>query len=117
MADQGDSSPLSATAGRKQWRVTRLLSGERWPQATRYILVLLLLYTVKQIFSVAAYYPFSGHDEVAHFSYVRTLASEGRLPELPDLATWRAGLNGGDPPPTDEIPEELYPYCRFTLDW
>ena len=80
-------------------------------------MVLLILYAVKQIFSVAAYYPFSGHDELAHFSYVRTLASEGRLPELPDLATWRAGLNGGDPPPTDEIPAELYQYCRFTLDW
>ena len=89
----------------------------RWPEATHFIVVLLILYAVKQIFSVAAYYPFSGHDELAHFSYVRTLVSEGRLPELPDLKTWRAGLNGGDPPLTDEIPEELYPYCRFTLDW
>ena len=117
MRDLEDSSPLSPTAGSKRWRLTRLLSGGRWPQATRFIVVLLILYAVKQIFSVAAYYPFSGHDELAHFSYVRTLASEGRLPELPDLATWRAGLNGGDPPPTDEIPAELYQYCRFTLDW
>src|SRR5215207_5079338 len=93
------------------------LRGGRWPEATRFIVVLLILYAVKQIFAVASYYPFSGHDELAHFSYVRTLASEGRLPELPDLATWRAGLRGGDPPPTDEIPDELYPYCRFTLDW
>jgi 4-amino-4-deoxy-L-arabinose transferase-like glycosyltransferase len=93
------------------------LRGGRWPDATRFIVVLLILYAVKQIFAVASYYPFSGHDELAHFSYVRTLASEGRLPELPDLATWRAGLRGGDPPPTDEIPTELYPYCRFTLDW
>jgi 4-amino-4-deoxy-L-arabinose transferase-like glycosyltransferase len=93
------------------------LSEGRWPEATRFIVVLLILYAVKQIFSVAAYYPFSGHDELAHFSYIRTLATEGRLPELPDLAAWRAGLNGGDPPPTDEIPAELYPYCRFTLDW
>jgi 4-amino-4-deoxy-L-arabinose transferase-like glycosyltransferase len=93
------------------------LKGRRWPEATRFIVVLLILYAVKQIFSVASYYPFSGHDELAHFSYVRTLASEGRLPELPDLATWRAGLRGGNPPPTDEIPAELYPYCRFTLDW
>ena len=54
--------------------------------------MLLVLYAVKQIFSVAAYYPFSGHDELAHFSYVRTLATEGRLPELPDLETWRAGF-------------------------
>jgi 4-amino-4-deoxy-L-arabinose transferase-like glycosyltransferase len=91
--------------------------GASRPGATRFIVVLLVLYAVKQLFSVAAYYPFSGHDELAHFSYVRTLASEGRLPELPDLAAWRAGLRGGEPPPTDEIPAELYPYCRFTLDW
>ena len=71
--------------GSKRWRLTRVTSGERWPEATRFIVVLLILYAVKQIFSVAAYYPFSGHDELAHFSYVRTLASEGRLPELPDL--------------------------------
>ncbi|HEX5990934.1 MAG TPA: hypothetical protein VFY70_00070, partial [Thermomicrobiales bacterium] len=93
------------------------MSRGRWPEATRFIIVLLILYAVKQIFSVAVYYPFSGHDELAHYSYVRTLASEGRIPELPDLRTWRAGLNGGDPPPTDEIPAELYPFCRFTLDW
>src|SRR5919112_2518629 len=117
MRELEDSSPLSPTAGSKRWRLARPLSGGRWPEATRFIVVLLILYAVKQIFSVAAYYPFSGHDELAHFSYVRTLASEGRLPELPDLTAWRAGLRGGDPPPTDEIPAELYPFCRFTLDW
>ena len=117
MGDLEDSSPHSPTAGSKRWRSTRLVSAGRWPEATRFIVVLLILYAVKQIFSVAAYYPFSGHDELAHFSYVRTLATEGRLPQLPDLRTWRAGLNGGDPPPTDEIPAELYPFCRFTLDW
>ena len=117
MGDLEDSSPLSATAGSKRWRLTRLRSGGRWPEASRFIVVLLILYAVKQIFSVASYYPFSGHDELAHFSYVRTLASEGRLPQLPELRTWRAGLNGGDPPPTDEIPAELYPFCRFALDW
>src|SRR5829696_7025689 len=117
MRDLEDSSPLSPTAGSKRWRLTRLLSGGRWPQATRFIVVLLILYAVKQIFSVAAFYPFSGHDELAHFSYVRTLAIEARLPQLPDLKTWRAGLNGGDPPPTDEIPAELYGFCRFALDW
>ena len=117
MGDLEDSSPVSPTAGSKRRRLTRLMSRGRWPEATRFIIVLLILYAVKQIFSVAVYYPFSGHDELAHYSYVRTLASEGRIPELPDLRTWRAGLNGGDPPPTDEIPAELYPFCRFTLDW
>lgn len=89
----------------------------RWPAATRFVTVLLVLYAVKQIFAVAAFYPFSGHDELAHFSYVRTLATEGRIPELPDLADWRAELRPGEPPPFDQIPAELYQYCRYTLDW
>ena len=112
------SSRLSLlTAGWKRWIPSARTTGERWPSATRFIIVLLVLYSAKQIFSVAAYYPFSGHDELAHFSYVQTLVTEGRLPELPDLEAWRAGLDGGEPPPTDGIPAELYPYCRFTLDW
>ena len=60
MRDLEDSSPLSPTAGSKRWRLTRLLSGGRWPQATRFIVVLLILYAVKQIFSVAAYYRLVG---------------------------------------------------------
>ncbi|MBW3633818.1 MAG: hypothetical protein KY456_12415 [Chloroflexi bacterium] len=118
MGDRGGHWPrFSLTAGWNRWLSSRRTTGGRWPDATRFIIVLLVLYAAKQIFSVAAYYPFSGHDELAHFSYVRTLVTEGRLPELPDLREWRAGLDGGEPPPTDGIPDELYPYCRFTLDW
>src|SRR4051812_50059995 len=117
MGDVENSSPLSPTSDSKRWRITRLVSGDRWPEATRFITVLLILYTVKQIFSVAAFYPFSGHDELAHFSYVHTLATDHRLPVLPDLVTWREGLNGGQPPPTDNLPDDLYSYCRFALDW
>lgn len=112
------SSLLSATTSRV-WpgRGSGATSHSPWPAATRFIVVLLLLYAAKQAFSVAAYYPFSGHDELAHFSYVRTLATERRLPVLPDLTAWRAGLNGGEPPPVDELPADLYRYCRYTLDW
>ncbi len=89
----------------------------RWSQATIFIVLLLAVFTGKQIFSVAAFYPFSGHDELAHYSYIRTLATEARLPVLPDLQEWRGELSGGQPPPTDELPGELYTYCRFALDW
>lgn len=88
-----------------------------WPAATRFVTLLLVIYVFKQVFTVAAFYPFSGHDEVAHFSYVRELVEERRLPVLPDLAIWRASLTGSEPPATDNIPDDLYPYCRFTLDW
>jgi len=118
MGDLEGSSPLPPPASvPRRWGSPGLVSGGPWPGATRFISVLLILYAAKQIFSVAAYYPFSGHDELAHFSYVRTLVTEGRLPQLPDLESWRDELNGGVPPPTDEIPAELYPYCRYTLDW
>lgn len=95
----------------------RARAAGHWREASRFILVLLIVFTAKQVFSIAAFYPFSGHDELAHYSYVRTLATEARIPVLPDLESWRAALNGGDPPPTDEIPAELYQYCRFALDW
>lgn len=79
--------------------------------------LLILVYVAKQLFLVAAFYPFSGHDELAHYSYVRTLVTEARIPVLPDLQEWRSGLDGGVAPQTDEIPDDLYPYCRFALDW
>lgn len=93
------------------------MKGFLWQPASRFVAVLLVVYALKQCFSVAAFYPFSGHDELAHFSYVRTLVSDGRIPELPELSEWRAGLDGGEPPPTDQIPAELYAFCRYTLDW
>jgi 4-amino-4-deoxy-L-arabinose transferase-like glycosyltransferase len=89
----------------------------RWIAASRFISLLLVVFVAKQVFLTAATYPFSGHDELAHYSYVRTLVTEWRIPVLPDLITWREGLQGREPPPTDEIPAELYQYCRFTLDW
>lgn len=85
--------------------------------ASRFIVVLLVVFAAKQLFTVAAFFPFSGHDELAHYSYVRTLATERRIPELPDLEEWRARLDGGVAPPVDGIPAELYQYCRYTLDW
>ena len=92
----------------------------RWAiqsKASVFIALLIFVYILKQLFFVAAFYPFSGHDELAHFSYVRTLVTEARLPVIPDLHDWRGGLQGGVAPPTDDIPDDLYPYCRFALDW
>lgn len=89
----------------------------RWVGASRFVALLLIVFAAKQVFLVAATYPFSGHDELAHYSYIRTLVTERRLPVLPDLTAWRAARRGSEMPPTDEIPAELYEYCRFTLDW
>jgi 4-amino-4-deoxy-L-arabinose transferase-like glycosyltransferase len=118
MAESPIVLPSAApSASKRRWRPLSLPGTSEWPAATLFLVLILALYVSKQIFSVAAFYPFSGHDELAHFSYVRTVATEHRIPVLPDLFAWREGLNGGQAPPTDNLPDELYPYCRFALDW
>ena len=66
---------------------------------------------------VLVFPPFTGHDEVAHFSYIRTVATEHRIPIIPELDEWRAAINAGTKPPGDYFDNDLYPYCRYTLDW
>jgi 4-amino-4-deoxy-L-arabinose transferase-like glycosyltransferase len=90
-----------------------------WPStvARRFLSVLLLLFTLQQLLIVLIFPPFSGHDEVAHFDYVRLLAQEHRLPEIPELEAWRIAMESGEPPPGDFIRPDLYAYCLFTLEW
>ncbi|MDP9368549.1 MAG: hypothetical protein M3Q03_09800, partial [Chloroflexota bacterium] len=45
--------------------------------ARQFVLVLLTLYLAKQAIYVVAFPPFTGHDEVAHYAYLRTVATEG----------------------------------------
>ncbi|MBA3639218.1 MAG: hypothetical protein M3541_04960 [Acidobacteriota bacterium] len=42
--------------------------------------VLIAVYIAKQLLTVFVFPPFTGHDEVAHFQYVRVLATD-RVPE------------------------------------
>lgn len=62
--------------------------------------------------------PYSGHDEIAHYAYLKVLVEEGRLPLIPDLGEWRASHASGDGS-FDEIPDEFYPWAgHFTTpDW
>ncbi len=48
----------------------------QWPRATVLSSSSCFSMSSSRFSSVAAFYPFSGHDELAHFSYVRTLATE-----------------------------------------
>ena len=82
-----------------------------------FLFVLLTLYVAKQGINVIAFKPFTGHDEIAHYAYLRTVATEGRLPVLPDLDEFRAAVQPGEPQHVDQLPTELYPYCRYTLNW
>ncbi|MBX3070086.1 MAG: glycosyltransferase family 39 protein [Thermomicrobiales bacterium] len=92
----GDSSPATASG----WKAT-LRAHLRQDAAWRFLAVLLFVFLIKQLLLVVIFPPFTGHDEVAHFTYIQTVATEGRVPELL----------------VDDIPDEFYRYCQYILDW
>jgi 4-amino-4-deoxy-L-arabinose transferase-like glycosyltransferase len=111
----GAARPFSWFGGAGRGRAAlapRAEVGVRW-----FMLVLVALYLAKQILFVVAFPPFSGHDEVAHFSYLDIVATERRLPVLPDLAAWRRETARNGDTSFDGLMTELYPYCRYTLYW
>lgn len=57
-------------------------------------------FVAKHIVTTFVFPPFSGHDEVAHYGYLRTVALQGRLPLL-----------------RDPLPPDLSPYRAYALDW
>jgi len=115
VAEPGAAAPVRETR--------EALSGDggvlfrAWPTVQRFFWLLLALYVVKQSLFVFAFRPFSGHDEIAHYSYLRTVATEGRVPVLPELAQWQAAVRNEAEPTVDGFPDELYPYCQYALYW
>jgi 4-amino-4-deoxy-L-arabinose transferase-like glycosyltransferase len=106
------TEPESGTSGWRWWNV------RAWPLTRQFLLALLVLYFGKEALVTIVSPPFSGHDEVAHYSYVRVVAKDHRLPKIPDLADWRVEFNKRSTTPGDFVPPELYKYCRyFTQDW
>jgi len=95
-------------------RVSRFWNG---PVCHRYLVVLLLLFTARQAFNVIIFPPFTGHDEVVHYAYTRNVATQHRVPEIPDLAEFRTAWVSKDTSSFDFLPADLYRYCRFVLDW
>jgi len=96
-----------------------VVSGIRtWPVARLFVAVLIALFLVKQVINVFIFPPFSGHDEVAHFAYVQTVATEYRVPYIPILEEFQRamGSNRNDLP-GDYLPDKLFPFCRYILDW
>lgn len=87
----------------------------------------MVMFIVKGVITTFAFPAFSGHDEVMHYSYLKVLAEEGRVPVIPDLDEWRAQQREtGTFPLFDRAPEELYHYahqngcaigCYTTDDW
>lgn len=67
-----------------------------------FLAALVAVYCAKQVLTAVLFPPFTGHDEVAHYEYVRIVAREGRLPTLS----------------TDTLPGRFFPqYKNYALQW
>ncbi len=88
------------------------------PIERKFLYVLLVLFLAKGIIYTLVFPAFSGHDEVAHYTYIRFIAEQGRVPIIPDLEEWQALNAQRQTPGEDRMPNELYKYCQyFTADW
>ncbi len=96
-----------------------------FPLHQRFLAALVLLYVAKALVFVFIFPPFSGHDETAHYSYIRTVVDEHQVPSLlQDPSAVASNLASRDNsrvpyrnPYIDQLPVELYQYCRYTLQW
>jgi 4-amino-4-deoxy-L-arabinose transferase-like glycosyltransferase len=94
--------PQTMTApGRARSSSRTRLNVRAIPVVWQFFIALMIAYVGKEAISVVLFPPFTGHDEVAHYSYLRTVATEHRIPELNK----------------DRLPRELYQYCWYTLAW
>lgn len=91
-----------------------------------FLWLLLAIFVAKGVVTALAFPAFSGHDEVAHYAYLRVLAEEGRVPVIPDLEPWRElYAESGTDARWDRMPAELYIYAQqdrnvltyTTKDW
>ena len=84
----------------------------------RFLAVLLVLFLAKGVIISFVHVPFSGHDEVMHYAYLEYVATEFRLPVIPELEEWRILEDSGNESNYDRANADLWPYCEFTTqDW
>lgn len=84
----------------------------------KFLTILLAIFVAKGIAIAFIHVPFSGHDEVAHYAYLEIVATEHRMPVIPDLKEWQAAYQATGADTADRMPASLWPYCRFvTDDW
>lgn len=79
----------------------------------KFLWLLLALFVAKGVATAFSFPAFSGHDEVAHYAYLRIFAEEGRVPVIPTLAEWQARYEAeGNHFQWDLMPAELYTYAH-----
>lgn len=88
------------------------------PFEQRFLWVLLLLFVAKGVILTYVFPPFSGHDEVAHYAYLKVLMEEGRLPVIPDPVAYNEAYAASENPTFDRIPDYFQKYQQYiTADW
>jgi 4-amino-4-deoxy-L-arabinose transferase-like glycosyltransferase len=77
-----------------------------------------VLYVLKQVLVAIIMPPFTGHDEVAHYQYIRDVATDFRIPKLVDLEEWRAIHTRADETVAgDFLDPDLYRWAEYVLGW
>jgi 4-amino-4-deoxy-L-arabinose transferase-like glycosyltransferase len=90
----------------------------------KFLFLLLVIFLAKGVINTFVFPPYSGHDEVAHYAYLKILTEEGRVPLIPDPdvfdANYREDSEYND---WDQIPDEFYKYADndpnadYPTDW
>jgi 4-amino-4-deoxy-L-arabinose transferase-like glycosyltransferase len=104
MADVAERTRVRLFVGEPGYALARWRSAvniRAWPVTRQILLALMVLYIGKELINVIVFPPFTGHDEVAHFSYLQTVATEHRVPILLK----------------DRLPDDMYRYCEYVLAW
>ncbi|MGH2535122.1 MAG: glycosyltransferase family 39 protein [Thermomicrobiales bacterium] len=113
-------APTPEPPPRVAWR--QRLDVRRWPATRQFLLALIVLYVAKGMLNVLVFPAFTGHDEVAHYAHLAVVATDHRLPRVPQLDEWRADYEAAQfqhVPTGDYVPANLYRYCRYFIsqDW
>jgi 4-amino-4-deoxy-L-arabinose transferase-like glycosyltransferase len=100
------------------WR-SRLIAALRTSTAEqRFLALLLTVFLIKGVAITFIHDPYTGHDEVAHYAYLEMVATEHRIPVLPELSAWREERKRRGKDSHDRMAGEFWRYCRMTtVDW
>ncbi|HWV22737.1 MAG TPA: hypothetical protein VNZ58_00975 [Thermomicrobiales bacterium] len=108
----------------RRQRVIRSIRTASTP--ARFLALLLVLFLFKGILISLVFPPYSGHDEVAHYAYLKIMADDHRVPLIPDPYEFDREYRKDDTySDWDMIPDEFYKYAHdeggignyTTKDW
>jgi len=117
-AERSDPALAGATPARPHWLARAWAALLAASVEKKFLTILLAIFVAKGIAIAFIHVPFSGHDEVAHYSYLEIVATEHRMPVIPDLQEWQAAYQADGTDTADRMPAKLWKYCQFvTDDW